>query len=136
MKNKNGFTLIELMVTLAIVAILATVSVPSYFSFVKNSRIHGAQTDLVNMSVSMASYYQQKLAYPASTDSTDASKLKLKGWYPTQDKYFKYTIETNNNTYVLKAVGISNQSLNGYTLTLDNTNSRSGYTPKSAALAW
>lgn len=38
MQDSNGFTLIELMITLAVVAILLTVAVPSYRSFVQGNR--------------------------------------------------------------------------------------------------
>jgi len=53
MKNTLGFTLIELMITVAIVAILVGVGVPSYQSTVQQSRINDAST-LINSSLSYA----------------------------------------------------------------------------------
>ena len=49
----KGFTLIELMMTLSIAAILLTVAVPSYITFTKNSRIT-AQTNKLVSAISMA----------------------------------------------------------------------------------
>ncbi len=47
MKNQTGFTLIELMITLAIAVILMTVAVPSFNDTVTNNRITTQTNDLV-----------------------------------------------------------------------------------------
>jgi type IV fimbrial biogenesis protein FimT len=47
MKKHSGFTLIELMVTVAILAILLAVGVPSFRSMVENNRIRAVGNDLV-----------------------------------------------------------------------------------------
>ena len=44
---KRGFTLIELMVTLAVAAILMTIAVPSYQTFVLNNRMSSMSNDLL-----------------------------------------------------------------------------------------
>ena len=53
MKKSLGFTLIELMITIAIVAILIGIGVPSYQNTVQQSRIHDA-TALINSALSYA----------------------------------------------------------------------------------
>lgn len=45
----RGFTLIELLVTLSIAAILLTVAVPNFITFVQNNRLAGQANDLVTM---------------------------------------------------------------------------------------
>ncbi len=47
MKGRRGFTLIELMIAVAIVAILATIAYPSYIQQVRKGRRAQAKTDLV-----------------------------------------------------------------------------------------
>jgi len=47
MKKNSGFTLIELMITLAIVAILLTVGVPSLTTFMQGNRLIAASNELI-----------------------------------------------------------------------------------------
>ncbi len=47
MKKNSGFTLIELMIVLAVVAVLATVGLPSLTDFIKNDRLAGQINTLV-----------------------------------------------------------------------------------------
>lgn len=49
LRRQRGFTLIELLVTLSIAAILLTVAVPNYITFVQNSRLATQANDLVTM---------------------------------------------------------------------------------------
>lgn len=48
MKKISGFTLIELMITLAIVAIVASLGTPSLRQFIQNAKINTATNDLVS----------------------------------------------------------------------------------------
>ena len=59
-----GFTLIELMITVVIVAILAAIALPSYQNYIKRTNIKAAQTDLVALSLVFENYYQRNLSYP------------------------------------------------------------------------
>jgi type IV pilus assembly protein PilE len=137
-KNRyKGFTLLELMITLLIVAILTIIAVTSYNYFIKQSRLNGAEADLVNMSTVMSSYYQQQLSYPAVTTTTAATQTALSGWLPTQSSYFTYIISASpGTTYTLQATGISGTQMAGYTVTITNANVRGGTMPGGAAISW
>jgi type IV pilus assembly protein PilE len=56
-KRSTGFTLIELMITVAIVGILAAVAFPSYASFVARARRADARTQLVQVAQFMQRFY-------------------------------------------------------------------------------
>lgn len=59
----RGFTLIEVMITVAIVAILAAVAVPQYKDYVTRGRLADASTGLATLKAQMERYYQDNRTY-------------------------------------------------------------------------
>lgn len=59
----HGFTLLELMITVTIAAILASVAVPSYLSHVRDGRRSEAKRALMEAAQSMESYYAMNMSY-------------------------------------------------------------------------
>jgi len=60
MKAIKGFTLIELVVTMAIVAILAAIAYPSYVDSVRRARRVDAQTAILELSTWMESFFSSE----------------------------------------------------------------------------
>ena len=64
MKNKvYGFTLVELMVTVAIIAILATLALPSYERYISKSNRVDATTEVMKLAAAQEKYYLQNNSY-------------------------------------------------------------------------
>jgi type IV pilus assembly protein PilA len=64
---ESGFTLIELMVVLLIIAILTAIAIPSFMGSLASADDRGAQTDLANvLTGAKAVYTQQNGTYPAT----------------------------------------------------------------------
>ena len=61
--RKNGFTLIELMVAVAIVGILAAIAIPSYQESMRKSRRADAQSALLSAANGMERYFTQNNTY-------------------------------------------------------------------------
>ena len=66
MKKAQGFTLVELMVVVAIVGILATVALPAYQSYVLKSHRTAAINAILDLASREARYYTTNNAYTGS----------------------------------------------------------------------
>ena len=67
-RRASGFTLVELMVVMLIIAILLAVAVPSYISAIKSAREAALREDLHTMRDAIEQYTEDKQAAPQSLD--------------------------------------------------------------------
>jgi type IV pilus assembly protein PilA len=63
MKNQKGFTLIELMIVIAIIGILAAIAIPQFSFYRKRSYNTSAKADLRNACTAQEAYYLDKTTY-------------------------------------------------------------------------
>lgn len=71
MKSFKGFTLIELMITVAVIGILAGIAYPSYQDSVMKSRRRDAQGALVGLANAMERHFTETNSYLGSADADD-----------------------------------------------------------------
>ncbi|CWN72700.1 TPA: type IV pilin protein [Neisseria meningitidis] len=93
MKNvQKGFTLLELMIAVAILGILTLITYPSYKTYIRRVRLTEVRTTLLHNAQTMERYYRQKGTF----DDYDQTKLK-------QNKYFKITLSKSPDHFTLQA---------------------------------
>jgi type IV pilus assembly protein PilE len=112
--NNGGFTLIELMIVVAAVAILAAVAVPSYQDYVRRGRRADAQSFLQEVAARQQHFMVDRRAYSASViDAPSAGGLGLSA--PTAvSPFYNINLVTDNAarppTFSVSAAPIGTQS--------------------------
>lgn len=110
MKAQNGFTLVELMIVVAIIGILATVAMPSYTDYVLRGKLTEAFSTLADARVRMEQYYQDNRTY-------------ANGPCPAATKYFTYTCPVASAlAFTVQADGIATQGTNGFQYQITESN--------------
>jgi len=119
MRSATGFTLIEVMITVAIIAILAAVAIPSYTDYITRSKIQEATSSLLSMRTKLEQYFQDYRTFSgACVAGTVAPK-------PVGLKYFTINCPTLNDTqYLIQADGIAGSDMAQFSFTIDQANTR------------
>ena len=121
MRRARGFTIIEVMIVVAILSILAAVALPAYNDYVIRSKFQEASTNLSQMRVRMEQFYQDNRTYVGGP-CTPAGGIQV--------KYFDFgcpvgtNTGTNATTYTLQAAGKAGTDLQGLLFTIDEANTR------------
>jgi len=77
-KRLPGFTLIELIIVMAIIATLLTIAVPRYYASLDRSKEAVLKENLYQMRDSIGKYYADKGKYPATLDALASDKYLRK----------------------------------------------------------
>lgn len=114
--RNSGFTLIEVMITVAIVAILSMVAMPSYRDYVRRTEATDATATLATGRARMEQYFQDNRNYGPTAGTTCGPSV------PTS-KYFTYSCSTSNSgaNFTLTATGAPGGSTHTYTVTDSGT---------------
>ena len=132
MKN-SGFTLIEILVTVAIVAILASVAWPSYTSYMQRSRITEATNALSTLRVQLEQYYQDNKDYGSTAAACGNNIGTASGQAFDLSCNWGATGDNQHYTVTARGKGI----VNGFIYTIDQDNNRTTTFPgRSAQNCW
>lgn len=119
-RQVSGFTLIELMIVVAIIAILAAIALPIYSTYITRSKLTDAQNNLSAARVGMEQFYQDNRQYANATTSTSCGASM-----PPASPYFSYSCVLNStSSYTITASGIPGTATANFTFTIDQSNNR------------
>lgn len=144
-----GFTLVELMVVVAIIAILAAIAIPSYSTYVAKTNRSAAEGCLSQYANYMERYYTTNLSYAQDTASTPVANSAIGSPSPlvldcaassqTGNNY-QYSVSAPKATaYTLTATPINAQLTRDTqcgTLTLDQSGTRTSSGTGTLAQCW
>jgi type IV pilus assembly protein PilE len=118
MTGALGFTLIEVMIVVAIVGILAAIAIPSYVNYLRRGDMSEAFSNLSAARITMEQYYQDNRNYgPSGTQCGGALPVGT---------HFTLSCTTSSSAqgYTLTAAGVSGKRTAGYSYTIDHNNVR------------
>lgn len=130
-QRNKGFTLIELMVTVAIVAVLTAIAYPSYRNYVIRGQLVNGTDGLSAVSANMERYFQDNRTYLAANGFSPPC-------LPPGSVYGTFTVSCPTvltaTTYTLQALGSGNTA--GFTFFIDQLGNQSSTAVAPAPSGW
>lgn len=123
----RGFTLIELMVVVAIVGILSAIAYPSYTDYIRRGRLPEAFTLLADYRAKLEQYYQDNKNYGSAGGTTCATDATANKWNTfIGGDYFDIACATKTaagdatgQSFTVTATGKAGSVTAGYVYTID-----------------
>lgn len=129
MKTQNGFTLIELMIVVAVMGVLMAIALPSYNDYVVRGKIPDATSALSNKRVQLEQYFQDNRTYvgaPACAADTTTSK-----YYD-----FSCPVGTPATATAFTLVAAGKGSMAAFTYTIDQNGTKTSTIAATAPSGW
>jgi len=119
MRTARGFTLLELMITVAIIAILASIAVPVYRDYVTRGMLVEGQSALASQRVRMEQFYQDTRTYTGACDAGTVATVSN-----TQHFTVQCNIAGDGQSYSVTATGMNGTGVAGFAFTVNQSNAR------------
>ena len=118
-RSSRGFTLLEMMIVVAIVATLATIALPSYSAYVKRSRILDAVSRLSDARLRLEDYFLDERAYVDASGRCGALPAS------SVSDSFAVQCEATATTFTVTATGIAAKGMTSFVYAIDQAGTKS-----------
>jgi type IV pilus assembly protein PilE len=116
-QTNRGFTLIEVLIVVAIISILAAIALPQYNDYVVRSQLPEAYGELAAMRTKLEQYFLDNRTYENACAAGTVAPL------PT-GKYFNFSCDLAATTYTVQAEGKAGEKTSGFSFTINEANVR------------
>jgi prepilin-type N-terminal cleavage/methylation domain-containing protein len=108
LNNKKGFTLIELMIVIAIIGILAAIAIPNFISYRNKAFCSKAESDASSVQAAMASYFSEPNNVTVTKTKLDTSSDR-----PILNPSNSYALATNGIGWKITVTDATNRCPRG-----------------------
>lgn len=117
-RRTAGFTLIEVMITVAIVGILAAVAIPAYSDYVTRGKIPEATSALAGMRINLEQYYQDNRSYASAAGGCGVASPS------SQNFTYACNLGATDQSYTVTATGVAGRGMDGFVYTINHAGAR------------
>lgn len=133
-KQHNGFTLIELMIVVAIIGIISSIAFPAYQDYVARGKITEATSGLSDLRIKLEQYYQDNRTYAGYVDAS--CNLTSNGNPAINSDNFTFACASNADTYTITATGSGTAGMSGYSYDINQSNVKNSTVPGGSGACW
>lgn len=127
MKTQNGFSLIELMIVVAVMGVLMAIALPGYNDYVLRGKIPDATSGLSNKRVLMEQYFQDNRTYVAAPACNADT---------TTSQYFDFSCSVAGTTTAFTLQAAGKASMTAFTYTIDQSGTKTSTIDTTAPTDW
>lgn len=118
--KQKGFTLMELMIVVAVIGILASIAMPAYNNYIKKGKAAEATSNLADLRIKAEQFFQDNRTYAGINCA------------PADQKYFTYTCNAADGSgatgdadgYLITATGVVAEGMANFSYTVNQVNTK------------
>lgn len=130
MKHNTGFTLIELMIAIAIIGILSAVALPTYQGYILRGKLAEAYSQLSSVQLRMEQYYQDNRTYDSGTGTCAIANFSGNNFA------FSCLLSSAGQGFTWTATGQAAKGTDGFAFTVNEAGTKATVISSGAPSGW